>query len=260
MSQFFDFARFGRLFRKHTAEHLRGYLMATVVLLGGIGLVLGYVAYLNTQAMVPSLQGVVFMLGLLSSGTFFTSTVLAEFGNQRQATAALMLPASHWEKYLVAWLFALPVFLLVYIGCFYLMASVVLQLDDWAGPKPGLVSLFSSQDKLYTSLVAYALLSAAFLWGSIFFRKQQFIRTAFGLLLGLAVLGVLNFQVQKGLIGSGLISAIPYSSVKFQDGATGQASVVSLSEAQLRWLVVVPVGLLLLSWAGAYARLTEKQL
>ncbi|GAA3982443.1 hypothetical protein [Hymenobacter antarcticus] len=260
MSQLFDFARFGRLFRKHTAEHLRSYLMSTVVLLGGIGLVLGYVAYLNTQAMVPSVQGVVFILGLLSSGTFFTSTVLAEFGNQRQATAALMLPASHWEKYLVAWLYALPIFLLVYIGCFYLMDSLVLQFDDWAGPRPELVSLFSSQDKIYASLVAYALLSAAFLWGSIFFRKQQFVRTAFVLLLGGVVLAVVNFQAQKWLIGQGLISAIPYSTVKFQDGTTGVASTISLTEAQLRWLVVVPVGMLLLSWAGAYTRLTEKQL
>ena len=260
MSQYFNLTRFGRLFRKHTAEHLRSYFMSTVVLLGGIGLVLGYVAYLSPQALEPSLQGVVFILGLLSSGTCFTSTVLAEFGNQRQATAALMLPASHFEKYLVAWLYALPIFLLVYIGCFYLMDSLVLQLDDWAGPKPDLVALFSEQDKLYMSLVTYALLSGAFLWGSIYFRRQQFIRTAFALLLGVAVLAVLNFQAQKWLIGSGLISAIPYSTVKFQDGSTGVASTISLGEEQLRWLVVVPVGLLLLSWAGAYARLTEKQL
>ena len=260
MSQFFDFARFGRLFRKHTAEHLRGYFMSTVVLLGGIGLVLGYVAYLNTQAMVPSIQAVVFTMGLLSSGAFFTSTVLAEFGNPRQATAALMLPASHWEKYLVAWLYALPIFLLAYVGCFYLMASVVLQLDDWAGPRPDLVSLFSNQEKLPATLVVYALLSAVFLWGSIFFRKQQFVRTAFVLLLGLAALALVNLQAQKWLLGPGLVSAIPFSSVKFQEGTTGPAGTISLTGQQLRWLVVVPVGLLLLSWAGAYARLTEKQL
>ena len=93
MSQSFNFVRFGRLFRKHTAEHLRGYLLATAVLLGGIGLVLGYVAYLNTQAMSASVQGMVFIMGLLSSGVFFTSTVLAPFGPPRQATPALLLPA-----------------------------------------------------------------------------------------------------------------------------------------------------------------------
>lgn len=258
MSQLFNLARFGRLFGKYTAEHVRGYLMSTVVLLGGIGLVLGYVAYLNTtQAMAPSIQGVVFMLGLLSSGPFFTSTVLAEFGNQRQATAALMLPASQWEKYLVAWLYALPIFLLVYIGCFYLMDSVVIQLDDWAGPKPDLVSLFSNQEKLPEALVEYSLLSAAFLWGSIYFRKQQFIRTAFALILGLALAMAFNLQLVRSLMGHAVDSALPFSVVKVkEDTAT---YLLTLSPARSAWFLLVPAGLLLLGWAGAYFRLTEKQ-
>ena len=260
MSQHFNLTRFGRLFRKHTAEHLRGYLLATAVLLGGIGLVLGYVAYLSPQALTPSLQGVVFMMGLLSAGALFTSTVLAPFGSLRPATAALLLPASHLEKYLVAWLYALPIFGLVYVGCFYLMDALVLQLDDWAGPKPELVPLFAGPEKLYSALVVYALVHAAFLWGSIYFTKQQFIRTAVGLLLGLVVLAAVNYQGQKLLIGHGLLSSIPYSTVRFEDGTTGVASTISLTPEQLRWLVLLPVGLVLLGWAGAYARLTEKQL
>ena len=257
MSQLFSFARFGRLFRKHTAEHGRGYLMSTVVLLGGIGLVLGYMAYLNPMAMSSSAQAIVFIMGLLSSGTFFTSTVLAEFGNQRQATAALMLPASHWEKYLVAWLYALPIFLLVYIGCFYVVDSVVIQLDDWAGPKPDLVSLFSDQEKLPTMLMVYALLSAAFLWGSIYFRKQQFIRTAFALILGLAVVMAVNLQLVRGLMGREVDSLLPFSALKVHAGPVSYP--LSLPPAQSAWFLLVPADLLLLGWIGAYARLTEKQ-
>ena len=258
MSQSFNLTRFGRLFRKHTAEHLRGYLLATAVLLGGIGLVLGYVAYLNTQAMSASVQGMVFIMGLLSSGVFFTSTVLAPFGPPRHATPALLLPASHWEKYLVAWLYALPIFVLVYIGCFYLMDALVLQLDDWAGPKPDLVSLFSDQEKLYSGLVAYAVLNAVFLWGSIYFTKQQFIRTAFGVLLGLVVVVVVNFQVVQALVGRKVESVLPFSGLVLREGKAIQS--LDLPPGQGAWLVLVPVGLMLLGWAGAYARLTEKQI
>ena len=118
MSQFFNISRFGRLFSKHTTEHGGGYLLATGVLLGGIGLVLGFVAYLTPGPLVPDMQAVVFSMGLLAAGAFFTSTVFALFGNNRQATAALLLPASHWEKYLVGWLYSLPVFTAVYFGCF----------------------------------------------------------------------------------------------------------------------------------------------
>ena len=260
MSQHFSFSRFARLFRKHTAENGRSYLMSTAVLLGGIGLVLGYVAYVNTQAMSESVQASVFSLGLLSSGAFFSSTVLAVFGRPRQATPALLLPASHLEKYLVAWLYALPIFLGVYIGCFYLMDSLILQLDDWAGPRPELVPLFSNQEQLPSALMAYAMLSAGFLWGSIYFPKQQFMRTAFAVMLGLVVLAVLNFQADKWLVSKNLTSAIPYSAVRFQDGTAGQAHMISLSEQQAHWFGLVPLGLMLLCWAGAYVRLTEKQL
>ena len=258
MSQSFNFVRFGRLFRKHTAEHLRGYLLATAVPLGGIGLVLGYVAYLNTQAMSVSVQAIVFILGLLSSGAFFTSTVLAPFGPLRQATSALLLPASHWEKYLVAWLYALPIFMVVYTGCFYLMDALVLQLDDWAGPKPDLVPLFTGPEKLYTGLMAYAVLNAVFLWGSIYFTKQQFIRTAFGVLLGLVVLVLVNFQVVQALVGRKVESVLPFSGLVLREGKAIES--LDLPPGQGAWLVLVPVGLMLLGWAGAYARLTEKQI
>ena len=258
MSQYFNLTRFGRLFRKHTAEHLRGYLLATAVLLGGIGLVLGYVAYLNTQAMSASVQAIVFFMGLLSSGAFFTSTVLAPFGPPRQATPALLLPASHGEKYLVAWLYALPIFVAVYIGCFYLMDALVLQFDDWAGPKPDLVSLFSGPEKLCMGVVAYAVLNAVFLWGSIYFAKQQFIRTAFGVLLGLVVVVVVNFQVVQALVGHKVESVLPFLGLVLREGKAIQA--LDLPPGQTAWLVLVPVGLMLLGWAGAYLRLTEKQI
>ena len=256
MSQSFNFVRFGRLFWKHTAEHLRGYLLATAVLLGGIGLVLGYVAYLISGPFVPSEQAAFFIVGLLSSGAFFTSTVLAPFGPSRQATSALLLPASHFEKYLVAWLYALPIFVVVYTGCFYLMDALVLQLDDWAGPKPDLVSLFAGTEKLYTGLMAYAVLNAVFLWGSIYFTKQQFVRTAFGVLLGLVVLVLVNFQVVQALVGRKVESVLPFSGLVLREGKTIQS--LDLPPGQGAWLV--PVSLILLGWAGAYARLTEKQI
>ena len=97
MSQLFDFSRFGRLFSKHTTEQAGGYLLAAGVLLGGLGLVLGFVAYMSNDPITPDMQAVVFVMGLLGAGAFFTSTVLAFFGDKKQATAALLLPASHAE-------------------------------------------------------------------------------------------------------------------------------------------------------------------
>ena len=258
MSQFFSLSRFGYLFSKHTTEHGGGYLLATGVLLGGLGLVLGAAAYLSSSPLPPSEQAAFFILGLIGAGSFFTSTVFAPFGDKKQATAALMLPASHWEKYLVGWLYSLPIFLAVYIGCFYLVDSLVLQLDSHEGPPSQLVQLFSGEEKLYASLVVYAVVNAVFLWGSIFFVKQHFVRTAFGVLLAEGVLVVLNFKAMQALVGQKLNTVVPFASMSLHEGKEWYA--INLPEAQRAWLTLVLLALMLLGWAAAYARLKEKQI
>lgn len=258
MSHLFNLSRFGRLFSKHTIEHWSGYLLATGVLLGGLGLVLGGAAYLSSSSLPPLEQAAFFILGLFGAGSFFTSTVFASFGDKKQATAELMLPASHWEKYLVGWLYSLPIFLAVYIGCFYLVDSLVLQFDSYEGPPSQLVQLFSGEEKLYTSLVAYAAVNGVFLWGSIFFVKQHFVRTAFGVLLGTVVLVALNFKAMQALMGHELKTVVPFSSMSLHEGKEWYA--INLPEAQRAWLVLVLLGLMLLAWAAAYVRLKEKQI
>lgn len=264
MSQSFNLSRFGRLFSKHTAEHFGGYLMATAVLLGGIGLVLGFVAYMSTGPFFPDMQAVIFVMGLLAAGAFFTSTVFAPFGDKRQATAALMLPASHWEKYLVGWLYAVPLFLATYVGCFFLMDAIVLQIDSVFSPEAPLVQLFSNESHLYFSLPVYAVVSSVFLWGSIFFTKQHFVRTAFGLLVGAVVLSLVNFQVMKAMLGNTLYkltSAVPFSGITFRTGnaAYSEYHAVSLPSTHNSWFLLVPLAIVLLAWAAAYLRVTEKQ-
>ncbi|GAA4029983.1 hypothetical protein GCM10022409_12800 [Hymenobacter glaciei] len=258
MSQFFNIARFGRLFSKHTTEHGGGYLLATGVLLGGLGLVLGASAYLSSMPLAPSQQAAFFILGLFGAGSFFTSTVFALFGDKKQATAALMLPASHSEKYLVGWLYSLPIFLAVYIGCFYLVDSLVLQFDSYEGPRTHLVQLFTGEEKLYTSLVAYAVVNAVFLWGSIFFVKQHFVRTAFGVLLAVVAVIALNFQVMQALVGQELNMVMPFAGMSLHEGKEWYA--INLPEAQSGWFGLVPLAMMLLAWAAAYRRVTEKQI
>lgn len=257
MSQFFSVARFGRLFSKHTTEHTGAYVLATGVLLGGLGVVLGFLAYMSTGPLPAEVQGVVFIIGLLGAGAFFTSTVLAYFGDKKQATAALMLPASHAEKFAVVWLYSLPLFLAAYVGCFFLVDSLVLQLGSHGKPAE-MVRLFGGDWGLHTSLAAYAAVNAVFLWGSIFFTKQQFVRTAFGVLLAGALLVALNFQALQGLLGHELGTAVPFAGMTLHEGKEMYS--VNLPEALQRWFGLVPLGVMLLAWTAAYARLTEKQI
>jgi hypothetical protein len=258
MSQFFSFSRFGRLFSKHTTEQASGYLLATGVLLGGIGLVLGFANYMSSEPMPTAIQAVLFTMGLLAAGAFFTSTVFAPFGNKKQATAALLLPASHGEKYLVGWLYSLPVFMAIYVGCFFLIDSLALRIHATPAHPGELVQLFSGPEELYTSLVAYAVVNAVFLWGSIFFTRQHFVRMAFGVLLALVVLTTVNYQALEALLGRSLSSAVPFASLPLREGREWYA--LELPPAQLAGFALVPLGLMLLAWVAAYVRLKEKQI
>jgi hypothetical protein len=146
----------------------------------------------------------------------------------------------------------------VYIGCFFLIDSVVLQLDGSAGQPAEMVKLFSNESKLYTSLVAYAVVNAVFLWGSIFFQKQHFVRTAFGVLLVDVVVMALNFKVMQALVGHELSTVMPFSGMSLHEGREWFS--INLPEAQSVWLWLVPLGVMLLAWAAAYQRVTEKQI
>jgi len=250
MNQYFNLTRFGRLLRKHTVEHFKSYTLGAGVLLGGMLAVMGFLAYVQ-GGLSHGQQAILFVLFLLALGTFFTTTVLAEFGVGSRAALALMLPASQLEKYLVAWLFSLPIFFAVFIADFYLVDWLVISLSR----EPDTVVNVFTADVLGSVLAIYLMLHGVALWGSILFRQQQFIKTGF-LLFAVAVgLSLLNYQVLKAVIGPEFRMTLPFTAVNLNNGPS-----VSLLEAQSRQLLLPLLALIPLLWAAAYARLTEKQL
>jgi hypothetical protein len=251
MSQYVNLTRFGRLARKHLGEHTMSYLLGAAVLLGGLVVLLGFLTYIQHRPLNGSMQAILFMLCLLAAGSFFASTVFAQFGAGRQAALALTLPASQLEKFLLAWLLSLPVFLLVFVADFYLADWLVMHLvSPVVSP---LLPLLDGHE--VPGLRLFLALHGLALFGSIFFPRLAFVKTAF-LFLGLAVLlGILNFQVLNSWLGGNLGMAIPFGAASVQG-----AGPLQLPEAQERWLVGLPLALAALLWAAAYARLTEKQL
>lgn len=250
MSQHFNLARFGRLLRKHATEYLPAYAMGAAVLLGGLLLLLGFFTYVPHRPLNENEQGILFMLALLGAGSFFASLAFGQFGAGRQAALALTLPASQFEKYLLAWLVSLPVFVVVFTANFYLADWLVMHLiSPVSGPLLGLAGKPVPGLRLLLALHGLAL------WGSICFPRLAFVKTALLGLGGALLLGIVNFQVLNSWLGGHLGMAIPF----------GAASVLGagplwLAPAQERWLVLLPLALAGLLWAAAYARLTEKQI
>lgn len=257
-NQYFSPARFGRLFARHTAEYLPGYLMMAAVGGGAMLLILGFITFIQKSAPSLSVQTIFFILFLLIGGSVFASTVFSQFGERRRATVALLLPASHLEKYLVAWLYAVPLFLLLFVPLFYLVTAAVVHVGAAPGQVPELLNLWQNRQDMVGIFWFFTLLGALGLWGSIYFEKAQFIKTAFGVFVLLGMLSAINFQVVKGLISPNLRYGPPFAGLSLVEG--GQQYGLALADDQLPWLSVLPLALAALLWVGTYFCLTEKQL
>lgn len=255
MNQYFNLTRFGRLLRKHTTEHLTSYAMSTAVLVGGVLVVLSSLTYLTRRPLGHEMQSVLFLFGLIGAGSVFTASVFAEVGNPRAAASVLLLPASHIEKYLVAWLYSLPVFLVIYTAVFMSINLLILKLGN--GGYPYEVYDFSRGAREWAGpLLGYALLHSIALWGAIYFRRLHIIKTAFvvfGFVLGLVLV---NRQFLLAML-PGSRPVAPFADVWVDKG--GQALALPDNQWQLL-MTLLPLALALLLWAAAYARLTEKQL
>jgi len=257
MSQHFNLTRFGRLLRKHTAENLPKYAMSTAVLAGGVLVVLGSLTYLTHRPLERELQIVIFVFGMLAAGAIFTASAFAELGSPRGAAPALLLPASHFEKYLVAWLYSLPVFGVLYTIVFMVINYLVLQIGNQGRPYE-VFDFSRGASEWVGPLLSYALLHSLALWGAIFFRRLHVIKTAFAVFGTLLVLIIANLRLLKSLLPVQGVT-MPFSDVWV--GAGTQHMMLSLPDSQQHLvLLLVPAALALLLWAAAYARLTEKQI
>lgn len=257
MNQYFDVTRFGRLLRKHTAEHLRSYLMGTAVLAGGIAVVLGGLTYIGGRPLPPAIQLTMFHFGLMAAGVMFIAGVFVALGEPRRAAPALLLPASHLEKYLVVWLYSLPVFLGAYVAVFLAMDALTLQLGPAGSPR-ALLDFAAAPRELGRALLSYALLHAAALWCALYFERLHIIKTAFAIFGALGALALLNFQVLKRVMTPDIAPALPFGDVNILAGR--QYFKLAVPDGYGVLLALLPLGLAGLLWLASYARLTEKQL
>ena len=199
MNKIFNPVRFGKLFIKHTTEHYKGYLMALGVLIGVMVLGGSFLVYMVNARLDLETQSVLFLMILLLAGTIYTSTIFAELGEKKKAIAYLTLPASHFEKYLVAWLYSFLIFLVIYMISFYLVALFLLNVKHIPGQAEGVINLLEKPN-LQIGLI-YAFLHAIAFWGAIYFNKLHFIKTGFVFFVFMGLLILFNKILLGTMIG-----------------------------------------------------------
>ncbi len=256
MNNTFNLNRFGRLFIKHTIEHYKNYLMSLSVLLGVMILGGSFIVYMIDIPMEVQMQLALFAIMLVLAGTIFTSTVFADIGDNKKAITSLTLPAAHFEKYLVAWLYSYLFFLAIYTICFYLVMLFLTAIKHFPGQHTEIFNIFH-KDGGYQIYLFYAFLHSIAFCGAIFFQKLHFIKTAFIFFIGIAILIIGNNMIQQEMLGRNVMMNAPFGGVRFIEN--NRAAYIGITNGQQAYILMLLGAIALVFWIAAYFRLKEKQ-
>ena len=230
--------------------------MALGVLIGVMVLGGSFLVYMVNARLDLETQSVLFLMILLLAGTIYTSTIFAGLGEKKKAIAYLTLPASHFEKYLVAWLYSFLIFLVIYMISFYLVALFLLNVKHIPGQAEGVINLLEKPN-LQIGLI-YAFLHAIAFWGAIYFNKLHFIKTGFVFFVFMGLLILFNKILLGTMIGRTVDAAPPFGNLRFMDNDQ-QVGIILPKAGENPFLICLIVGLMLIFWIAAYYRLKEKQ-
>jgi hypothetical protein len=255
MKKTFSTIRFGRLFKKHTKEHYRNYLMSIAVLVGVMILGGSFLVYMADIQLDKKIQTFLFFTIMLLAGTIFTSTLFADLGERKKAIAWLTLPASHFEKYLVAWIYSFLLFIIVYTLIFYLAVFIAIQFQHVHGHPQGILNVFEIQ--ILQMYLVYAFFHAIAFFGAVYFEKLHFIKTAFIFFIIMVVLIVMNKGILSALLGRTVDATPPFGNLRFANN--GNMVDIQLVSPRSPYLIYLFAILTFIFWAAAYFRLKEKQ-
>jgi hypothetical protein len=197
-----------------------------------------------------------FVIILLLAGTIFTSTIFADFGNKNKAMASLTLPASHFEKYFVAWLYSFVLFIVVFTCSFYFILLILTTFEHLPGRTAVLLNVFQ-RPVGYQVLLLFALLHAIAFYGAILFEKLHFIKSAFAFFISGGLLILFNKMLLGVLLGIAVVPSPPFSNVRFSEN--GKMVNVNVTRIEESHVIIPMIVLTLIFWIAAYYRLKEKQ-
>ena len=127
-----------------------------------------FLVYMIDAPLDHSTQSGLFLVILLIAGTILLSTIFSDLGDKKKAIAYLTLPASHFEKYLVAWLYSFLVFLVICAVSFFVAEIVPAECKTRSRPCRGCESIYCKNSILQFGLI-YAFPHAIAFWGAIYF-------------------------------------------------------------------------------------------
>ncbi|GAB2974973.1 hypothetical protein GCM10027049_06800 [Mucilaginibacter puniceus] len=263
MNNTFDIKRFSMLFKKHTVEHSKTYGLSIAVLFGVMFLILLFFSMMNRWHLDEGAQIMLFVFTISGFGSIFGSMMFADLGDRSKVIPALMLPSSHFEKFLVGLLYSYFIFLIVYLASFYLADYIVVSLGDQSPEESKMINVFETTGrKPAIAFMSFTLFHAFVFWGSVFFKKLHFVKTTIVFFLCLGVLALLNGLVLNMFFAAHtrFSAAMPFTPIYIYDlNSTYGGWNIQASDKFDTYGLTVFVFVVLLFWTTTYFKLKEKE-
>jgi hypothetical protein len=259
MNNTFEMSRFARLYKKHTVEHLKSYLLSAAVLAGLLLVCLGFFWYTHGAKLSIRDQANPFVFFYLACGTIFTSLTFSHLSQKKEAIPALMLPASHLEKYLVSLIYTFVVYQLVFMGIYFGVDGLLFAMGaPFEKGENEMINVFVLDQKIYLVFFMYALLHAFAFWGAIYFEKLHFIKAGFVVLALCFFVTLINNMLLNVFIKSDTNKGIPFTGANITE--SGKHYYIYLNGAGFMFCVAIAVVIItLLLWTTTYFKLKEKE-
>ena len=202
------------------------------------------------------------MFILFLFGTIAGSMVFDNLSSKTNRLSVLMLPATTFEKYIVRLILFLPVFVILFIGAFYLgdflrflMMKWLLAGDPEANPMLYSLSVLTGDDekdfqvlKLYCSVMIVCW--SAFTLGSTLWERQAYLKTAFALGLLWAIYTVIGVTVSEWATPEPIVSG----------GYIITKAVLGNSVSIMNCVLSLAVVIALVNYTLSYFRMRESEI
>lgn len=258
MNNIFSFQRFFKLLSKHTREQYKTYLISTGVLIGILSLIMGTAAYFSGGELGINGQLVFFYIFLFLSGSIFTSMVFSDLGDKKKSIPALTLPVSHFERFLVGWVYSFLFFQAIFIICFFCIDFIIISIGN-INPliKNELVSMIDKKDQFLIAFLIFGLLHGTAFLGAIFFDKLHFIKTAFAAFVIVIILQLVNVPIINQLFRTNGRMQPMFVGVSLEEN--GRSFFIAPSDLAYTIVITMFIGVTVLLWTAAFFKLKEKQ-
>ena len=202
MNNTFDFNRFSLLVKRQWVENRKLFLMAIFGVTGILVIINSLIMTWETGFLNGGGRFAIFLLSLFFAGSVFANYVLKDLSDKNSSTSFLLVPASHFEKFLTGVFYTFIVFPTVFLTLFYVIdlgfVSIGNNIKD--GLKvPGIKNtqiytyMINNKDirEMLDEILGYWLVIQAFiLVGAAQFEGRSYIKTASA---GFAVLFLIGF-------------------------------------------------------------------